>query len=297
MGKRKCVFCARNFSSSSKRAKEHIYPSWLLSELDIKGTSIYTTHFRPFDKAQRAFFKPKRGDLRIKQISQRKHVFAGLVYGLVCEKCNNGFLNDIEKEAKPILLKMIKDRRVVLREEEQKVISKWGFKTAIILNISSNFEGYFSEETFHNFYITKQPEKNMLISIAKLSKDAKKGDYWIQARNFIFEFPELSDFYINTITDKFTGISKGLEIVPKQAKIAQDMGNNSFSIVLNIGGILIKVFYIFVGGYPVNLYEHKPGESKIWPLDNSVDINWPLEDCFKNLIDFQTNIRVRVLSN
>ena len=84
-----CIFCG----NYREKSKEHILPKWLQVELmgSTKG---------PFAGTHIIFPWPT-------PVDERKHSGESLVFGNVCKSCNNGWMNDFEVEAKPLLLDVI----------------------------------------------------------------------------------------------------------------------------------------------------------------------------------------------
>ncbi len=105
MTKRKCLFCNEDANS-----KEHVWPQWRLKLLSSRrpvrqrvGTGKEVTY---------------SGDFKLKR---------------VCSTCNNGWMSELETEAKPILGPIVQDLSIQLDLEDQTKIARWAFKTAIVL--------------------------------------------------------------------------------------------------------------------------------------------------------------------
>jgi hypothetical protein len=99
-----CLFCERPAGS-----KEHIFPQWIL----------------------------KRKKMRFSKLELWKR--SGIIYRgdeyttrMVCGKCNNGWMADLDSEAIPVLSPMFDGEHVQLREDQQRLISVWMAKMAII---------------------------------------------------------------------------------------------------------------------------------------------------------------------
>jgi hypothetical protein len=52
---------------------------------------------------------------------------------IACASPNHGWMSELEEKAKPILTPMIIGQRVELNDEEQRIVSTWAVKTAIVL--------------------------------------------------------------------------------------------------------------------------------------------------------------------
>jgi hypothetical protein len=127
---RKCLFCGRVLPP--KRAKaggksdEHVVARWLLEHLGIGSTTIAPAHLNV-----------KSGNI----IHTRHHTLNNLVGGSVCRDCNNGWMSELESQAKPILTALIADpnRLSTLQKADRRILARWTFKTAAIFNRSSSY--------------------------------------------------------------------------------------------------------------------------------------------------------------
>lgn len=133
MGRRKCIFC----KFEGELSNEHIFPQWLLKKFDIYEDMINTVHSAYGIK-----------------LSERKHPYNKLVNGLVCENCNNGWMSDLEENAKNsliILANQEQDYMSVLYENH-KHIARWAIKTAMTLNYGTNYRPIIPNRHLHFFY-------------------------------------------------------------------------------------------------------------------------------------------------
>ena len=55
----------------------------------------------------------------------------------VCQKCNNGWMSDIESENKPHMLAMMNGKAIVLEPTQQKLLTRWAILKAMIIDGSS----------------------------------------------------------------------------------------------------------------------------------------------------------------
>src|SRR4051794_26905972 len=82
-----CLFCGTELGRG--RAREHIFPQWLLRNFNAAATTIEPTHL--FLDEQRV-------------VSARRSTFAGLIEGRVCSACNNGWMSELEVQVAERLL-------------------------------------------------------------------------------------------------------------------------------------------------------------------------------------------------
>jgi len=122
MNSRVCIFC--NTSLSGNRAKEHVFPRWLMSYLDIADEVVSPTHSTP------------EGEV----VSVRNHTLKGLISGRICRSCNGGWMSQLEVEAKQILVALMNGEREVIQlsPDERFVLARWTGKTAYCLNYGTN---------------------------------------------------------------------------------------------------------------------------------------------------------------
>jgi hypothetical protein len=159
-----CIFCKSEITGSKSR--EHIIPVWLLDELKIKQEVISPTHF-----------SVENG---IKAVSTRLHDLNNLV-ARVCADCNNGWMSHLEGQAKPMLIELIRNGKVVtdFNENERFILARWAFKTALTLNLGSNF--YKNVPLVH--YKTLYDEKERLperVCIVAQQHYCNRPFYWMQ---------------------------------------------------------------------------------------------------------------------
>lgn len=105
-----CLFCPNPVDSA-----EHLWSDWILKDL------------KPVEPIRVKFGKTMsewvdNPEVRIK---------------CVCQKCNNGWMSDIENENKPHMLAMMNDRQVLLTPIQQKLLTRWAILKAMVLDGSS----------------------------------------------------------------------------------------------------------------------------------------------------------------
>ncbi len=87
---RTCIFC--NSPLTGVRAEEHVIPRWLMEYLEITDDQLYLAVAHSEDDTI---------------VKDRTHVAGNFVEGRVCEDCNNGWMNDLEKQARELLKPLI----------------------------------------------------------------------------------------------------------------------------------------------------------------------------------------------
>ena len=168
MSKIKCTFC----QEEGNRSKEHLWPKWLQKHLigDTKsffqGTHIsYPT---------------------LSVVSDRVQSGKSLVFGSVCDTCNNGWMSDLENQFKALFLRIEKDYNHLknLYKKERVVLAKWSLKTAMMINAGTNYRQIIPNEHYEHLFKYQQIPKNVKIDIGLINSDDKLR--WEQS-NISFE--------------------------------------------------------------------------------------------------------------
>lgn len=126
---RQCVFCG-SLIPGKDRANEHIYPEWLLEA--IAGRK------RQYDMARQSLVMPFSRD-------HRQHSLNTFVAGRVCGICNNGWMNTLEGQVRPIFFRLRSAAMgsTSLTVSECKELGVWAVKTAMTLNAGTGFDPLF----------------------------------------------------------------------------------------------------------------------------------------------------------
>lgn len=116
---RQCLFCPNPVDSA-----QHIWSDWILQ--DLKPVQpIHIKMGKTFSKVV------KNPEVRMK---------------CVCQKCNNGWMSDVESENKPHMLAMMNDKAIVLQPVQQKLLCRWAALKAMVVDGSSKTRiPFFSE--------------------------------------------------------------------------------------------------------------------------------------------------------
>lgn len=146
--KRKCVFCG-----NTELSNEHIFAQWLLKELDIYNKKVSMTHAN-------AIGMP---------ISNRQHPFSKLVNGLVCEKCNNGWMSQLEGDCQNHIINLMNmediEKELMFLKDYHELVAKWAFKNIILLNSATNYRKIVPESHYTALFKGIIP-KNVFIDLS-----------------------------------------------------------------------------------------------------------------------------------
>lgn len=240
---KRCVFC----KSSEKITKEHIFPIWYrnLNKIELK-----TLHHLSFEHpTQRLLASKNISEMKMNLKSERRYPINSLVNGYVCKKCNNIFINKIDGNAKNIVSKLLNGnfKKGDFTEENCKELSMWAYKTILTLCHPNtiNFKKLIPGSAYEDFFVTKEVPDDVIISLGKLKKESKNTEaLWSISQNFLFEFSPHS-FYARDIVKESTFI-----LNQKKSNLSATMSflkkcnKDSFHVILNINGFLLRVVYI-----------------------------------------------------
>ena len=128
----RCAFCG----SPGRRSKEHIIALWLHEYL---GTLPPTYSVRGMGMGLN-----EGGSAYARSESENRVLnkpFLQQKTRNVCEKCNNGWMSQVETDARPTIVRLLAaangDGAVVLSREEAAILAVWSVKTAFTLELLS----------------------------------------------------------------------------------------------------------------------------------------------------------------
>jgi hypothetical protein len=252
---RACLFCGKELARV--RAREHVFPRWLLNELNIGEEPINPTQFRPSGEV----------------VSTREHLLENLQEGRVCATCNNGWMSKLEVDARPLLRPLMEGTGPVtdLTQEERAVVARWAVKTAYMLNSATNYDYKIPKRYLAEFYANHRPVPNGVCVFAQLHH-ANLDFYWLQGAYW----PEVSG-------------DEALDIDPSEATIS------SYKVTLQLRHLLLLVACWPYEGWGLTLWRgiHVP----LWPQSGPCfhfELDpFPWNDSIQAVAEFHRNLRVK----
>lgn len=236
-----CIFCGSN----KELTREHVFPDWLSSLFnkkikgvnEVRGDNLYR-------KWQSSLFQDK-----IKTI---------------CKACNNGWMSDVESDAKSILTKLAFTYDVhSLTYEDQRKLALWAQKTTLVISKATGGKFNIPHSFYEQLYEQKQPLANILVTMGwRLSLTNLKTQPLAS-----FEIKQV----VNAIVDK-----DSVAITKKQVEdggliwaSSLVLGNIVFQVIgTNFAGGQLTVGVVDPRIFPqVNPYE----QDVLWPTE------WPIE--------------------
>jgi len=111
---KRCIFCG-----STPTSNEHVFPRWLSAVLakDPRGLRLPFTHNLKAVSGTVTWEGNRAIEVKAK---------------CVCEACNGGWMSELEGEARPYLEPMIRDQKVVLSAEAQRIVGAWACLKAVV---------------------------------------------------------------------------------------------------------------------------------------------------------------------
>lgn len=242
--KRVCCFCGQHLKRRN-RSKEHVIPQWLLDYLKVSSDDLFRGTHVQFPVT-----------LRSSRIQRARTV----LQGNICNSCNNGWMSRLEEASKLIIISMNEGRQFRLLENAIATLSSWIFKTAILINITSNYRRLIPRRIFGEFYETNAVPPEYVIEVAYAPRQPLVSLRWRQC--------PISLLFCPTNSDK--------------TALSREMNQDSCVVTLQMGHIHTQLV-----GVPSAKWQCLTSPSKwihrIWPYQGPLD--WPPSTTFSGEID------------
>ena len=144
--RRVCLLCNTTLHS---RSREHVFPQWLLTELNLGGVKVQAAHH----------MRDESTGIRLTPESYRELTLGNMTEGRVCSSCNSGWMSKLEQSVKGTLVELIRARIRLDQLDQQTalLVGRWAVKTAYMLNSSANFP--IKVPTSHLWALFERPSK------------------------------------------------------------------------------------------------------------------------------------------
>ena len=254
-----CVFCGQ-----VPLTKEHFWPSWMKEAIP---QSKYNQHLRV----------ESDGKKKIRYFSEgvQKKITGppgSWQQKVVCSVCNNGWMSQIETEAKPILTALAFGESVEIKKKEQIILSKWAFLKVIIGEFNEVPKRYITREERHFFFKYKTVPSEWRIWIARL-KPAMWGYLYYQTGN--------NQSYGETVS--------GNQFIHRSKEALFTLGE----MVMYVGKYSFREFVVPVPQIEFCIVgEHQRKMNMIQPVTHKT-INWSSVECLDHseLLELNNNLR------
>ncbi len=161
-----CIFCGRN---DQKMSNEHVWPEWL-DNLLPPGVAE-KDHTYSFEDAERGEYRRLQG-MPPHNVKVRD----------VCRPCNEGWMNQAEEAARPIISRMVgAQRETELHAIEQAKLAFWGVMKGLVavrVGGESKLTRAALVDDYHDLYACKEsrmPPDGFLVHIARAAWSVKRA--------------------------------------------------------------------------------------------------------------------------
>lgn len=150
---RPCAFCSSSFN---KITREHVWPNWIRNVLaqPPRRVALHRDGRAPIDWPLNA-----------------NKVDMGVTLNDVCKPCNEGWMERLEAETRPILTPLIQGQDAVLAPNDQRTLAVWAVKTAMVFDLFTRApEPFFnqSERIAMRDRRGTPPPEQLLVSLASI---------------------------------------------------------------------------------------------------------------------------------
>lgn len=140
-------FCWLCPATSGRQTREHVFAQRLLREFPIEHTLMSPVRFTAAHRG--SVVASQRGEFPA----------TALVAGKVCAECNNGWMSQLETDARPYLL----GSAAVVEGDSAEMLTRWFVKTAIVINVSQPYRLLWHSTRRHQVQ-TRVPD-NVVVSL------------------------------------------------------------------------------------------------------------------------------------
>lgn len=237
---RKCIFCEVNNANS----REHFYSEWMHDLLPVGPQGTYSGDF--IDQ------HPKTQEIT----DFRRRVKPGELYTkklkVVCAKCNNEWMSQIEDQAKPFLTPLIKGEQATLNAGQLEILARWATLKTIVC-----------EHDVKGMEVTPAEDRAALMNEGIIPP-------YFSVYLFSHESPSLIGY---VRTSHAVSLTKGEPVPPLEGRV-----KNVQQISVTLGKVMLQVNAARVDGFSIEGNFNMPAviSRRIWPL-NDVPLTWPSE--------------------
>jgi hypothetical protein len=202
---RLCLMCGNPLIA---RAREHVFPQWLLEHLGIRDERVRGIHW-----------KHNGTGFEEKPVSLREMDYASMTEGRVCATCNQGWMSQLEDNARPLLIKMIDGSCKIgsLKDSETALLGRWAAKTSYMLNSSANFNLRVPET--HRQILRNGDLIPSNVAVVATQHIPTERSHWVQNSSW------------NVIGHK-----------PSEEQFLRELELSAYKIVLQFGQLIIMTF-------------------------------------------------------
>jgi len=97
-------------------SKEHFWPEWISSHIPKHPTDNHISEIQVSEGRDNILLNNK--DKRPGNVITKK-------LRVVCKKCNNGWMSQLEETAKPIIKAMLENKKFTIQQDDLAILVKW----------------------------------------------------------------------------------------------------------------------------------------------------------------------------
>jgi hypothetical protein len=211
---RQCVFCGY-----PEVTKEHAFPKWLRKVVSDRE-SLHAGMLADVTSG-----------------ANLHRSYAGLPFNLkvgrVCrDRCNGGWMNALENDARPFLQPMLEGRGRVLHEHGQHLVATWAYKTALMLNFAIPEQAQAASDAEYGYlYDKREPPSSARVFMFAYEDDMKatasfrQHPLWIGPKTAGLKNRGPFDGYTMTFSIAQLGFQVFNTTVPGQEYVLQEPWN------------------------------------------------------------------------
>ena len=159
----KCIFCG-----GSQVSKEHIFAKWMKEFLPSEFPK--TRHIATFNSR---FASPTEPKITFRNGTPRSQKLR-----VVCEKCNNGWMSQLQQETKPILLPFLRGEWNELETETRVVLASWVTMFVMVIEFRDHDTIAASEGERSLFRSSRAPLNNWQVWIGHYDGKAGNSEFF-----------------------------------------------------------------------------------------------------------------------
>jgi len=111
MTQRTCIFC-----EGKGLSKEHFWPDWISNHISKSDTDKHTA---------KIYSGEVKSKLALEKKTERPGNLITKKFRVVCVKCNNGWMSQLEESVKPFILSAIQNKHQTLNSKQVDMLARW----------------------------------------------------------------------------------------------------------------------------------------------------------------------------
>ena len=160
---RTCVFCGR-----TPVTREHVWPQWIGRDLippiplppSRERAPRVLVHTRASDDGSTVIVQPQTRGL-----APRPH---DALVKVVCKRCNNGWMADLEGAVKPTILALESGEAVHLDDATMQTLALWAAKTSAMFQYNDHFSRVVTPQQLAAMYEYRKPPEGVEVWLGRI---------------------------------------------------------------------------------------------------------------------------------